>query len=48
VTDGGTCIGRIVVRDGSYFAFGADDILIGEFPSQREVMRVLPAANASK
>jgi hypothetical protein len=47
VTDGGTCIGRIVVRDGSYFAFETDNVLVGEFATQREAMRALPAAKAS-
>jgi hypothetical protein len=42
VTDGQDCIGHIVARDGSYFAFGADDILLGEFSTQREAMRALP------
>jgi len=47
VTDGGTCIGRIVAHDGSYFAFGTDVVLLGEFSTQREAMRALPAAKAS-
>ena len=42
VTDGQDCIGHIVARDGSYFAFGADDILLGEFSTQREAMRAIP------
>jgi hypothetical protein len=47
VTDGGTCIGHIVVRDGTYFAFGTDNILIGKFVTQREAMRALPAAKVA-
>jgi hypothetical protein len=44
VTDGTTCIGHIV-HDGAYFAFGVDNILIGEYTTQREAMLALPAAN---
>ena len=44
VTDGTTWIGRIVVRDGFYFAFGTNNILVGEFATQREAMCALPAA----
>jgi hypothetical protein len=45
VTDGGTCIGRIVAHDGSYFAFGTNNVLVGEFATQGQAMRALPAAN---
>jgi hypothetical protein len=41
VSDGTTCIGHIV-HAGSYFAFDADDILIGEYATQREAMRAIP------
>jgi hypothetical protein len=33
------------VRDGAYFAFDVDNVLIGEYATQREAMRALPAAN---
>jgi hypothetical protein len=46
VTDGHETIGHIVIRDGSFFAFGIDDILIGEFDTQRKAVRALPAAKA--
>ncbi len=46
VTDGTTSIGRIVARDGSYFAFGTDNILLGEFATQGQAMHALPAASA--
>jgi hypothetical protein len=48
VTDGRETVGHIVVRDGSYFAFGIDDILIGEFDTQSKAIRALPAAGAGK
>ena len=44
VTDGTTLIGHIVARDGSYFAFRPDDSLLGEFATQSEAVRALPAA----
>ena len=44
VTDGTIFIGRIVVQDGSYFAFSTDDSLLGEFATQSEAVRALPAA----
>jgi hypothetical protein len=44
VTDGTTCIGYIV-HDDTYFAFDADNVLIGEYATQREAMRAMPAAN---
>jgi hypothetical protein len=48
VNDGQTCIGHIVASGGSYFAFDADNILFGEFATQREALRALPAANKAK
>jgi hypothetical protein len=47
VTDGGTCIGYIV-HAGAYIAFGADDVLVGEFDTQGKAMRALPAASTRK
>ncbi len=42
VTDGQRLAGAIVYSDRSYFAFAADDTLVGEFDSCIEAMRALP------
>ncbi len=44
VTDGQEVAGSLVVRDRSFFAFGADGVLIGEFESQREAIHAIPKA----
>jgi hypothetical protein len=44
VTDGTVKVGSIVIWDGSYFSFGADETLLGEFKFQREAMRAIPVA----
>ena len=41
VTDGTTTVGAIVPHDGSYFAFDVDDVLVGEYATQREAMRAI-------
>ncbi len=46
VCDGTTMIGGIVVR-GSFFAFAADGILLGEFATQQEAMRAIPKAGSA-
>jgi hypothetical protein len=35
-------IGCVIERDGSWFSFDADGILIGEFRSFRESVRAIP------
>jgi hypothetical protein len=47
IYDGQNLAGRIVVKDGSYFAFRADHVLVGEYTTQREATRALPAAKVS-
>ncbi len=42
VCDGHEHVGTIVPCDGSFFTFGVDDILIGEYSTQSEAMRALP------
>jgi hypothetical protein len=42
VTDGAATAGYIVKLDGSYFAYSADQILIGEYSTQRAAMRAIP------
>jgi hypothetical protein len=42
VTDGCTTVGYIVECDGSYFAYGADQVLIEEFESQHAAVRSIP------
>jgi hypothetical protein len=41
VTDGTTTVGAIVPHDESYFAFDVDDVLVGEYATQREAMRAI-------
>jgi hypothetical protein len=43
VTDGEMCVGHIVAHGDSFFAFRPDGTLYGEFASQREAVRSLPA-----
>jgi hypothetical protein len=47
VTDGQQAVGKIIYHDGSFFAFGADDILIGEYHSRQAAMRSIPRGAAS-
>lgn len=47
VSDGMTARGSIVERDGSFFAFNADGVLVGEFPALRQAMRAVPPAMKS-
>jgi hypothetical protein len=42
VTDGHFTAGYVVKLDGSYFAYGADEVLIGEYSTQRAAMRAIP------
>jgi hypothetical protein len=48
VTDGTIFVGHIVVQADTYFAFGADDTLIGKYGSQSAAMRAIPAAGTGK
>ncbi len=47
VTDGHEHVGTVVPCDGSFFAFGTDNVLIGEYRSQAEAMRAIPNRVAS-
>ncbi len=42
VTDGHDTAGYVIEHDGSFFAYGADQILIGEFPTRRAAARAIP------
>jgi hypothetical protein len=42
VSDGLFKVGTIVQRDKSFFAFGLDEVLIGEFASLQLAMRAIP------
>jgi hypothetical protein len=42
VADGHVTVGYVIAQDGSYFAYGADQVLIGEFKSQRAAMKSIP------
>ncbi len=42
VSDGTTRVGTVVERDHSWFSFGIDGVLIGEYASMREAMRAVP------
>jgi hypothetical protein len=46
VTDGAITIGFIIARDGAFFAFDADGVLIGEYPTRRAAVRSIPAARS--
>lgn len=48
MSDGADARGTIVERDGSFFAFDIDGVLIGKYPSQREAMRACPPALVMK
>jgi hypothetical protein len=43
VTDGAVTAGRIVQQDGSFFAFDANFVLLGEYQTQRAAVRSIPA-----
>jgi hypothetical protein len=42
IADGQTHVGKVLHHDGAYFAFDADDVLVGEYRTQREAARALP------
>jgi hypothetical protein len=44
VCDGTVMVGTIIVRNGSFFAFDAIGIPIGEFETQREAVFSIPKA----
>jgi hypothetical protein len=44
VTDGTETVGFLVASDGSFFSFDRDAVLIGEFATQRQAMRAIPAS----
>ncbi len=44
VTDGHETAGYVIEHDGSYFAFDADAVLLGEFETQQQAMRSIPKA----
>ena len=48
VTDGATTVGTVVVRDGSYFAFDAEGVLIGEYATQQKAMRAIPSEECAE
>jgi hypothetical protein len=47
VYDGQDFVGSIVEHDDVYFAFGTDDVLVGEFTTERAAIHALPAAKVS-
>jgi hypothetical protein len=47
VTDGSMFIGSIVTTDGSFFAFDATGVLVGEFATQRQAVRAIPKAGGA-
>jgi hypothetical protein len=42
ISDGHETIGYCIARDGSFFAFDVNFVLLGEFRSQREAVRSIP------
>jgi hypothetical protein len=42
IYDGQYLVGTIVERDGSHFAFGPDQNLVGEYRTRLEAVRALP------
>jgi hypothetical protein len=43
VADGTVTVGFLVASDGSFFSFDRDGVLLGEYPTQRQAMRTIPA-----
>ena len=44
VADGTETVGFPVESDGAFFSFERDGVLIGEFATQRQAMRAIPAS----
>jgi hypothetical protein len=47
VTDGAVMVGRIVQQDGSFFAFDANFVLLGEYRTLRAAIRAIPKTEAT-
>jgi hypothetical protein len=43
VTVGCTTVGYVVKSDGAFFSFDVDEFLLGEFETQRQAIRAIPA-----
>jgi hypothetical protein len=43
VADGTETVGFLVASDGSFFSFDRDSVLLGEYPTQRQAVRAIPA-----
>lgn len=44
VHDGVVFVGTVVDGEGSFFSFDRDGVLLGEYRSQAEAMRIIPKA----
>jgi hypothetical protein len=44
VADGTETVGFLVASDRSFFSFDRDGVLLGEYPTQRQAMRAIPAS----
>ena len=42
VTDGTVTVGHIVPHHGAWFAFDADDALVGKYPTQHQAVLAIP------
>jgi hypothetical protein len=47
VTDGSHTVGFLISRDGSYFAFNNDRVLLGEYKSRTEALQAIPPSICS-
>ena len=47
IYDGQTAAGILIERDRSFFVFGTDGVLIGEFDNRRAAMRAIPINHQS-
>jgi hypothetical protein len=47
VADGTVTVGTVVENDGSFFSFNRDGELIGEYATQRQAMRSIPASKGA-
>ena len=47
IYDGQTAAGILIERDRSFFVFGTDGVLIGEYETRRAAMRAIPINHQS-
>ena len=48
VTDGTIAVGTVMERDHSFFSYGTDEVLIGEYPTLAAAVRSLPGTDGAQ